>query len=76
MKPGRVGRRLMRLAGVSESNLCEHPKVMIEQSADQRRWCFFCANCHLYADKARTRKAAERKWRAMVKAQAAWRLRA
>ena len=54
---------------------CKHPKLMIEQSADQRRWCVFCADCYLHGEKGRTRKIAERKWLVMVKAQAAWRQR-
>ena len=52
---------------------CEHKRVMISQRADQTAWCFYCRDCNLHGDKARTRKAAERKWKAMVKAQSAWR---
>ena len=60
---------------IGNATLCNHPKVMIAQTGDENNWCFFCADCNLHGDRARTRKAAERKWIAMIKAQAAWRQR-
>jgi hypothetical protein len=52
---------------------CEHPKLMIAQNADQQKWSIFCVDCNLHGPKGSSRKAAERKWLAMVKAQTAWR---